>query len=225
MVYRKKKKFRLSEEKIRNREAFVEWIRRIKSAEREKAINTDFFIEANGWGRDNAAHFLMERSFASPEMTEIRGDRYSKDFEDGLQSLGNHTLGGVLQRGEVAVSVEKIEGARLEDMVELISERANDISQNNVKSIRQYYDEDFGFAIEVTVNQSDKEAFETWFRLIEAIKPLELGILIAVDWTGDNFLSEDELVHKTVDVMLKLGIGPQRTDRFSAVEGIKEGWL
>jgi len=32
-------------------------------------------------------------------------------------------------------------------------------------------------------------------------------------------------VHKTVDVMLKLGIGPQRTDRFSAAKEIEEGWL
>ena len=55
------------------------------------------------------------------------------------------------------------------------------------------------------------------------IKPSESGINIAVDWTGENVLSVDELVHKTVDVMLKLGIGPQRTDRFSAAKEIEEG--
>jgi hypothetical protein len=91
--------------------------------------------------------------------------------------------------------------------------------------LRQYYDNDFGFTIEIRVNQNDKEAFETWFHLIDELKPLAFGSLVTVDWSGENVLTEDELVHKTVDVMLKLGIGPKRTDRFSAVEELEEGWL
>ena len=110
-------------------------------------------------------------------------------------------------------------------MMELISGVASEISQNRVERISWFYDEDFGFTIEIVVNQTDKDAFETWLRLIDEIKPSESGIIIAVDWTGENVLSEDELVHKTVDVMLKLGIGPQRTDRFSAAKEIEEGWL
>ena len=108
---------------------------------------------------------------------------------------------------------------------ERISEIANEITRNKIENIRQYYDDDFGFTIEITVNQNDKEAFETWLRLIAELKHLGFKSLVTVDWTGRNILSEDELVHKTVDVMLKLGIGPQRTDRFSAVEELKEGWL
>jgi hypothetical protein len=94
-----------------------------------------------------------------------------------------------------------------------------------VERISQYYDEDFGFTIQIVVNQTDEDAFETWLHLIDEIKTLELGVIIAVDWTGENVLSEDELVHRTVDVMLKLGIGPQRTDKFSAVGELEEGWL
>ena len=220
---RKTKKFRMSDEELREREAFIDQLEKIKSEGRERAIDADFPIETDGWGRDDGIQ-LMEFPFASPEI-EIGREIYSKDFEEGLQFLGNHTLLGVLQRGEVAVSVEKIEGERLEEMMELISEIAKEISQNKVENIRQYYDNDFGFTIEIVVNQSDKEAFETWFHLIDELKPLAFGSLVTVDWTGENVLTEDELVHKTVDVMLKLGIGPKRTDRFSAVEELKEGWL
>lgn len=167
----------------------------------------------------------MEYPLASPEMVEIESPIHSTDFEDGLHSLGNHTLLDAIPKVERGVSIEKMRGERLDEMIELISEIAREISQNKVERISQYYDEDFGFTIQIIVNQTDKDAFETWLHLIDEIKPLELGIIIAVDWTGENVLSENELVHRTVDVMLKLGVGPQRTDRFSAVEEIEEGWL
>jgi hypothetical protein len=220
---RKTKKYRMSEEKLREREAFVGWLEKIKSEKRERAIDADFFIETDGWGRDDVMQSI-ERPFASPEI-EIARDIYSKDLEEGLPFLDNHTLLEAIPKVEIAVSIEKMRGERLDEMIELISEIAREISQNRVERINQYYDEDFGFTIEIVVNQTDKDAFETWLHLIDEIKTLELGIIIAVDWTGENVLSEDELVHKTVDVMLKLGIGPQRTDRFSAVEELEEGWL
>ena len=220
---RKTKKFRMSGEKLRVREVFVGWLKKIKSEKRERAIDADFLIETDVCGRDEVRQ-LIERPSASPGM-ETGREIYSKDFEGGLQSLGNHTLFEELQRGEEAVNVEKMGGERLEERIELISEIAKEISQNKMENIRQYYDDDFGFTIEITVNQNDKEAFETWLRLIAELKHLGFKSLVTVDWTGRNILSEDELVHKTVDVMLKLGIGPQRTDRFSAVEELKEGWL
>ncbi|RLG35130.1 hypothetical protein DRN97_00690 [Methanosarcinales archaeon] len=222
MEKRKRKKFRMSREKLREREAFVRWLEKIKSEKMERAIDADFFVETNGWGRDDVMQ-LMEHPFASPEIEIERG--ISKDFEEGLQFLGNHTLLEAIPKVERAVSIEKMRGERLDEMIELISEIASEISQNRVERISWFYDEDFGFTIEIVVNQTDKDAFETWFHLIDEIRPLELGIIIAVDWTGEDVLTEDELVHKTVDVMLKLGIGPQRTDRFSAVKEIEEGWL
>ena len=50
--------------------------------------------------------------------------------------------------------------------MELISGVASEISQNRVERISWFYDEDFGFTIEIVVNQTDKDAFETWLRLI-----------------------------------------------------------
>jgi hypothetical protein len=219
---RKKKGFRMSEEERRERIIFLDWLKKIKSEGRGRATDADFLIETDGWGMDDVMQ-LMGHPFASPEI-EIRRHIYSKDVEEDLPSLGNHTLLEALQRGEVAVGVEKIGGER-SDEIELITEIANEVSQNKVEDVRQYYDEDFGFIIEILVNQTDKDAFATWLRLIEEMKPLSLESLVTVDWTEETVLSEDELVHKTVDVMLKLGIGPQRTDRFSAVEELEEGWL
>ncbi|RZN43495.1 MAG: hypothetical protein EFT35_01165 [Methanophagales archaeon ANME-1-THS] len=220
---RKTKEFRMSEEELREREAFVKWLERIKSKNRERPIDADFVIEMDGWSRNNVMQ-LMEHPFASSEI-EIDGEIYSKDFEDGLQSLGDHTLLGAIPEVERAVSIEKMRVERLDEVVELISERAREVSQNRVEKISHYYDADFGFTIEVVVNQTDKEAFETWLQLIDELKSLGFDVLVTVDWTGGNMLSEDELVHKMVDVMLKSGVGPKRTDRFSAVKELKEGWM
>ncbi len=219
---RKTKKLRMSEEELREIEAFVKWLEKIKSEKRERPIDADFLIETDGWSRNEVMQ-LMERPFASPEIG-ISEEIYSKDF-DGLQPLGDHTLLEAIPKVERTVSIEKMRGERLDEMIELISEIAREISQNRVEGISHYYDDDFGFVVEIVVNQTDKEAFETWLRLIEELKPLGLESLVTVDWTGENVLSKDELVHKTVDVMLKLGIGPQRTDRFSAAEELEEGWL
>jgi len=220
---RKTKKFRMSEEKLREREAFVGWLEKIRLEKRERAIDADFFIETDGWGQDDVMQ-LMEHPFASPEIEIVR-DICSKDFEEGLPFLDNHTLLEAIPKVERAVSIEKMRGERLDEMIELISEIAREISQNRVERISQYYDEDFGFTIEIVVNQTDKDAFETWLRLIDEVKSLGLEVLVSVDWTGENVLTEDELVHKAVEVMLRSGVGPKRTDRFSAVEELKEGWL
>jgi hypothetical protein len=165
----------------------------------------------------------IEHPFASPEIESGR-DIYSKDFEEGLPSWGNHTHLEVVQEIEEAGGIEKVRGEGLDEMKEEILSIANEVSHNKVENIRQYYDDDFGFTIEIKVNQNDKEAFETWLCLIDKLKPLVFGSLVTVDWTGENILSEEEFVHKAVKVMLKSGVGPKRTDRFSAVEELEEGW-
>ena len=220
---RKTKEFRMSEEKLREREAFVGWLEKIKSEKRERAIDANFFIETDGWGRDDVMQSI-ERPFASPEI-EIEGDIYSNDFEEGLPSWGNHTHLEVFQEIEEAGGIEKVRGEGLDEMKEGILSIANEVSHNKVENIRQYYDNDFGFTIEIRVNQNDKEAFEMWFHLIDELKPLGLESLVTVDWTGGNILSEEEFVHKAVELMLKSSVGPKRTDRFSAVEELEEGWL
>ena len=111
------------------------------------------------------------------------------------------------------------------EVVEQIRSIAEEISQNNVRDVRLNYDEDYGFIVEVVLNQNDKSAFETWLRLIEEVRPKERGIVLSVDWTGENILSESAFVQYAVEVMLRSGVGPIRKDKFSAVKEVEEGWL
>jgi len=90
-----------------------------------------------------------------------------------------------------------------------------------VRDVRLKNDEDYGFIAEVVLDQNDKEAFETWLRLIEEVRPKERGIVLSVDWTGENILSEEVITQYVVEVMLRSGVGPIRKDKFSAVKEVK----
>jgi len=110
-------------------------------------------------------------------------------------------------------------------MIEIIGKIrsiAEEISQNNVRDVRLNYDEDYGFIVEVVLDQNDREAFETWLRLIEVVGK-ERGIVLSVDWTGENILSESAFVQYAVEVMLRSGVGPIRKDKFSAVKEVGGG--
>ena len=109
---------------------------------------------------------------------------------------------------------------KMNKIVEQIRSLAEEISQNKVRDIRQKYDKDYGFIVEVVLDQNDKEAFETWLRLIEEVRPK--GIVLSVDWTGENILSEEAFVQYAVEVMLRSGVGPIRKDKFSAVKEVEE---
>ena len=110
----------------------------------------------------------------------------------------------------------------MNEIIEKIHSIAEEISQNNVRDVRLNYDEDYGFIVEVVLNQNDKSAFETWLRLIEEVRPKERGIVLSVDWTGENILSEEAFVQYAVEVMLRSGVGPIRKDKFSAVKEVEE---
>jgi len=107
---------------------------------------------------------------------------------------------------------------KMNKIVEQIRSIAEEISQNKVRDIRQKYDDDYGRIVEVVLDQNDKEAFETWLRLIEEVRPK--GIVLSVDWTGENILSEEAFVQYAVEVMLRSGVGPIRKDKFSAVKEV-----
>jgi len=107
----------------------------------------------------------------------------------------------------------------MSEIVEQIRSIAEEISQNKVRDVRLNYDEDYGTIIEVVLDQNDKEAFETWLRLIEKVRPK--GFVLSVDWTGENILSEEAFVQYAVEVMLRSGVEPIRKDKFSAVKEVK----
>jgi len=130
--------------------------------------------------------------------------------------------GDTAQQAVLAVKHRKrhSSGDFMGELVEQIRSIAEEISQNKVRDIRLNYDEDYGIIVEVVLDQNDKEAFETWLRLIEEVRPK--GFVLSVDWTGENILSEEALTQYAVEVMLRSGVGPIRKDKFSAVEEVRE---
>jgi len=129
--------------------------------------------------------------------------------------------GDAAQQAALAVKHRKQHGSGdcMSEIVERIRSIAEEISQNKVRNVRLNYDEDYGSIVEVVLNQNDKFAFETWLRLIEEVRPK--GIVLSVDWTGENILSEEAFTQYAVEVMLRSGVGPIRKDKFSAVKEVK----
>ena len=219
---RKKKTFRMSEEEFREKEAFINWLRNIKFKEGVKQlIDSDlFYFDGRNENGNEDEGVQLEASLSSGiAKVELRIDT---DFMEIEENRGDFTY---LMHERSVVSSIACPEEKIDEVIERIRSIAEEISQNNVRDVRLNYDEDYGFIVEVVLNQNDKSAFETWLRLIEEVRPKERGIVLSVDWTGENILSESAFVQYAVEVMLRSGVGPIRKDKFSAVKEVEEGWL
>ncbi len=220
---RKKKTFRMSEEEFREKEAFINWLRNIKFKKEmvKQLIDSDlFYFDGRNENGNEDEGVQLEASLSSGiAKVELRIDT---DFMEIEENRGDFTY---LMHERSVVSSIACPEEKIDEVIERIRSIAEEISQNNVRDVRLNYDEDYGFIVEVVLNQNDKEAFETWLRLIEEVRPKELGIVLSVDWTGENILSESAFVQYAVEVMLRSGVGPIRKDKFSAVKEVEEEWL
>jgi len=220
---RKKKTFRMSEEEFREKEAFINWLRNIKFKKEmvKQLIDSDlFYFDGRNENGNEDEGVQLEASLSSGiAKVELRIDT---DFMEIEENRGDFTY---LMHERSVVSSIACPEEKIDEVIERIRSIAEEISQNNVRDVRLNYDEDYGFIVEVVLNQNDKSAFETWLRLIEEVRPKERGIVLSVDWTGENILSESAFVQYAVEVMLRSGVGPIRKDKFSAVKEVEEGWL
>ena len=220
---RKKKTFRMSEEEFREKEAFINWLRNIKFEKEmvKQLIDSDlFYFDGRNENGNEDEGVQLEASLSSGiAKVELRIDT---DFMEIEENRGDFTY---LMHERSVVSSIACPEEKIDEVIERIRSIAEEISQNNVRDVRLDYDEDYGFIVEVVLNQNDKSAFETWLRLIEEVRPKERGIVLSVDWTGENILSEEAFVRYAVEVMLRSGVGPIRKDKFSAVKEVEEGWL
>ena len=220
---RKKKTFRMSEEEFREKEAFINWLRNIKFEKEgvKQLIDSDlFYFDGRNENGNEDEGVQLEASLSSGiAKVELRIDT---DFMEIEENRGDFTY---LMHERSVVSSIACPEEKIDEVIERIRSIAEEISQNNVRDVRLNYDEDYGFIVEVVLNQNDKSAFETWLRLIEEVRPKERGIVLSVDWTGENILSESAFVQYAVEVMLRSGVGPIRKDKFSAVKEVEEGWL
>jgi len=220
---RKKKTFRMSEEEFREKEAFINWLRNIKFEKEmvKQLIDSDlFYFDGRNENGNEDEGVQLEASLSSGiAKVELRIDTDSMEIEE---NSGDFTY--LMHERSVVSSIARPE-EKIDEVIEEIRSIAEEISQNNVRDVRLDYDKDYGRIVEVVLNQNDKSAFETWLRLIEEVRPKERGIVLSVDWTGENILSEEAFVRYAVEVMLRSGVGPIRKDKFSAVKEVEEGWL
>jgi len=220
---RKKKTFRMSEEEFREKEAFINWLRNIKFEKEmvKQLIDSDlFYFDGRNENGNEDEGVQLEASLSSG-IAKVE-HRIDTDFMEIEENRGDFTY---LMHERSVVSSIACPEEKIDEVIERIRYIAEEISQNNVRDVRLNYDEDYGFIVEVVLNQNDKSAFETWLRLIEEVRPKERGIVLSVDWTGENILSEEAFVQYAVEVMLRSGVGPIRKDKFSAVKEVEEGWL
>ena len=220
---RKKRTFRMSEEEFGEKEAFINLLRNIKFEKEgvKQLIDSDlFYFDGRNENGNEDEGVQLEASLSSG-IAKVE-HRIDTDFMEIEENRGDFTY---LMHERSVVSSIACPEEKIDEVIERIRYIAEEISQNNVRDVRLNYDEDYGFIVEVVLNQNDKSAFETWLRLIEEVRPKERGIVLSVDWTGENILSESAFVQYAVEVMLRSGVGPIRKDKFSAVKEVEEGWL
>ncbi len=112
----------------------------------------------------------------------------------------------------------------IDELIDTIFDVANIISGDKVEKVTYGYDAEFGNIIRIGLTQNAREAFESWLKLLDKIDTKDLGINIRVDWTGEDNLSDDELVDYMVEIMLKSGVGPKVSEDFDSVKAVREGW-
>ena len=90
---------------------------------------------------------------------------------------------------------------------------------NSSYTINGYDDEVWGHVYEIIIHADAKQALELELKLAEAF----LGVPIAVKWTGEMNVSEDELADYLVEIMMKSGLRPKALRGFDAVKFVREG--
>jgi len=112
----------------------------------------------------------------------------------------------------------------IDELIDAISDVANISSRDKVEKVTHGYDAAFGNIVRVCLRQNAKDAFESWLKLLDDIGPKYPEITLRVDWTGEDNLSDDDLVDYMVEIMLKSGVGPKVSEEFDSVKAVREGW-
>jgi len=112
----------------------------------------------------------------------------------------------------------------IDELIDAISDVANIISRDKVEKVTHGYDADFGNIVRVCLRQNAKDAFESWLKLLDDIGPKYPEITLRVDWTGEDNLSDDDLVDYMVEIMLKSGVSPKVSEKIDSVKAVREGW-
>jgi len=218
---RVKQKYRMSWEEMSRKTEFVNLLSLIKLREEKSALDSGHTFVHDGFKMSNSLHFPNPpSSHADRGMLKVSSSRDFLRTMEQIDETGSEHVEKMVSTSPESV----IESRKLEQKIEEVERIAGEIVGDNLKEIKRVHDDDLGFAIEVKVNQTDSEAFDTWFSILKRRDATGTTIPVVVTWTGGSVLSEKDFVHKAVEVMIRSGLGPKRSDRFDSVSELEEEW-
>lgn len=98
----------------------------------------------------------------------------------------------------------------------------NTLSKGRIHYMDLSFDELYGTVIKVTTDLSARESLELWLKLVEELPYEKYKIVLAVEWIGENDVSQDELIDYLTKIMIKSGLKPVALPGFNAVHAIRE---
>ena len=209
---KKPKGFRMSDEEFRKKLEFINVLRKLK-------------LEATGYETD-ATSLFEPNGKVSRDVTQILSEREINPSDIGRRREAVNNRTDVWEESFEKINSDRFAPYRghIDELVDTIFDVANIISGDKVEKVTYGYDAEFGNIIRIGLAQNAREAFESWLKLLDKIDTKDLGINIRVDWTGEDNLSDDELVDYMVEIMLKSGVGPKVSEEFDSVKAVREGW-
>lgn len=229
---RKSSASRRSPDELRKWKIFMDWLEHIKSGGDEEN-GSDNDCSSVKWRRssnDHTAKLSQQEQEALKKVMDVNSSRLvsspiMSDLEIEMQKYREENDSSALESPMVS---EEIDGIKeFEDVsdeeMNIISSIAREIAGGKILEIKKHYNDDFGYIIEITLDQNDKDAFDTWFSILDRIETLEMDSKVIVNWTQKNILDDNKLTQKMIDAMLRLDIAPKRNDRFNAAKEAYEG--
>lgn len=237
-IFRERRKplvSRRSPDELKKWKSFMDWLEHIKlGGEGNEVLDQD--ISSIKWQRSSSDRTL---NFSQQEQEAfekgIEASVHSTSLVRNMPVMGDLEIEKQKNREEnnlnalrsFVVSEEKNEINAFENIsdaeMNLISSLAREIAGDKFSGLKKYYNDDYGYIIEITLEQNDKDAFKTWFKIIDRVEPLNMDAKVMVNWTQGNILNDSDLTQKMIDAMLRLDIAPKRNDRFKASKEAYEG--
>jgi len=91
-----------------------------------------------------------------------------------------------------------------------------------IRNVMIYSDPNYGLVMRLIVDLNAKDALELWLRLVEKFPYRRYGIVLGVRWTGENNVSEDELINYVVKIMITSGLEPIAKRALDVVGELRE---
>jgi hypothetical protein len=222
---RKSKEFRASEEELKEKKDLITVLRKLKEKSNGHKTEATYLFEPNGNVSRDGAQLpkLSFEPFSGLSIGKFEKEINPSDIIGKPEVINGRTVivdEFAEQRDSDGVAAYK---GHIDELIDAIFDVATIISRDKVEKVTHGYDADFGTIVRVRLRQNAKEAFESWRKLLDEIGPTYPEITLRVDWTGEDNLSDDELVDYMVEIMLKSGVGPKVSEKFDSVKAVREG--